>query len=499
MHWHVGLALLCGIGARLPAQNAVPAGSVAAIEAALRGHQYGMALELARDALKQRPNDPRILTLEGIACSSLGRQNEALAAFKQALKMEPNSLAALEGAAQLEFNSGDPGAESLLHRIVALQPADPTSHAMLADIAYKRNDCAAAIEQFGKATDAIAQEPSALTEYGACLLDTDHATDAAVVLQKASVIAPDDAHMVYNLAVAQQAAHLDRDALATLKPLVERASPDPDALDLAAEAHEDLEETPEAVRLLRAALVAQPGALKYYMDFAALALKHSSWQVGLDIVNLGLKELPDAAPLYVARGIFHVQLDDFAAARQDFETANRLDPRNTAATIAEGMAEIQHHDPRTALATIEAELRRHPDDAFLQYLKALAITKNGAVPGSPEFRQAMEAARKSVATKDTFIVARDLMAEMDLEAGAWDDAEKQSRLALEENPEDEKAIYHLIQALKKSGKDTRGELPGLTRKLDSLLASKRSTETTENKYKLYEPAAAPGQGTDPSQ
>jgi Flp pilus assembly protein TadD len=487
--WIAGFALstiCCG----LQAQSSGAPGNAASIEAALRQGQNDAALTMARDALKRHPGDSRILTLEGIAYSSLGRQHEALAAFQDALKFEPNSLAALEGAAQLEFDSGDPGAERLLHRIVALRPVEPTSHAMLAVIAYKHNDCVGAIEQFSKATEVIAQEPAALTEYGACLLDADRASDAAAELRKACAIRPDDTRLRYNLAVAQQAAHLDRDALATLQPLLDAANPDPDSLDLAAEAHEDLEETPEAVRLLRMALIAEPKELKYYMDFAALALKHSSWQVGLDIVNLGLKELPDVAPLYVARGVFEVQQDDFPTARKDFEIANHLDPNNTGATIAQGMSEIQQHDPKTALETIDAELRAHPDDAFLEYLKALALTKNGAGPGSREFAQALEAARKSVETKDAFVVARDLLAEMDLEAGDLAGAEKQSRLALEQNPTDEKAMYHLIQALKKSGKDSYGELPELAKRLDAQLAAKRTTETTENKYRLYEPQAA---------
>jgi Flp pilus assembly protein TadD len=493
IRWITKIALLCVSGAGLQAQNSGRSESVASIEAALRQQQNDAALDLARGALKQHPNDSRILTLEGIAFSSLGRQREALTAFQQALKIQPDSLAALEGAAQLEFNSGDSGAEALLHRIVQLQPADPTSHAMLAVIAYKRNDCAAAVEQFGKATEVIAQEPAALTEYGACLLDVDRASDAAVVLQKALAIRPYDTHLRYNLAVAQQAVHLDRDAIATLQPLIDTTDPDPDSLDLAAEAHEDLEETPEAVRLLRMALIADPKELKYYMDFAALALKHSSWQVGLDIVNLGLKELPYAASLYVAHGIFEVQLDNFSAAREDFETANRLDPNNTGATIAQGMAEIQQHDPKAALTTIDAELRNHPDDAFLEYLKALALSKNGAGPGSPEFAQALEAARKSVETKDAFPSARDLLAGLYLQAGELAGAEQQSRLALEQSSTDEKAMYHLIQALKKSGKDPRGELPELTKRLDALLAAKRTSETTETKYRLYEPQSAADQ------
>jgi hypothetical protein len=64
------------------------------------------------------------------------------------------------------------------------------------------------------------------------------------------------------------------------------------------------------------ALIADPGQLKYYMDFASLALRHSSWDVGLDIVILGLKQLPRAAPLYVARGILCIQMGGFGAARR---------------------------------------------------------------------------------------------------------------------------------------------------------------------------------------
>lgn len=487
-----GAALLYAAGVGVPAQDAGPAGSAASIEAALRRQDYSAAADLARDALQRKPDDPRLLTLEGIAYSSLGRPAEALAAFQQALKIEPDSLAAMEGAAQLQFNSGDPAAEALLVRIAVLQPQDPTVHAMLADIAYKRNDCAAAIGQFGNAAAAIAREPAALTEYGACLLDADRASDAVAVLQQALGLLPSDAHLRYNLAVAQQAAHQDREAIETLQPLLAAANPDPDALDLAAEAHEDLDDTPEAVRLLRMALVAGPRELKYYMDFAALALKHSSWQVGLDIVNLGLRELPGTAPLYVARGTFLVQQDDFAAARNDFETAARLDPSNTGAAIAQSMADLQQHDPQGALAAIDAELRAHPDDPFLEYLKALALAKNGAAPGSPEFAPALEAARKAAISDDAFAVAHDLLAQMYFDMGDLAGAETQSRLALAQSPTDEKAMYYLIRVLKKSGQDPRGELPGLTKRLDELLAGKRSSETAENKYRLYEPQPETG-------
>lgn len=261
------LILTVAIGA---GGQGVDAGGVRAIESALRHKQYIQALDLAQKQLRPTPNQAQFLTLEGIAYSSMGRDQEALAAFREALATEPDSLAALEGAAQLEFNSGDVGAEALLRHIVRLQPEEPTSHAMLAAIAYRRNDCREAVKDFGKAGVVIEREPTALTEFGACLLDQECGADAVAVLQKALALKADDPHLRYNLCVAQVAAHRNEEAIATFKPLLEGSQPDPDVLDEAAAAYEETGNTPESVRLLRMALIASPKELRYYMDFAAL-------------------------------------------------------------------------------------------------------------------------------------------------------------------------------------------------------------------------------------
>jgi len=463
---------------------------VARIQAALRNRDFVSAVEMARQSLNQNPRQPRILAMVGVASSALGHEQEALAAYRAALAIEPDSLAALEGTAQIEFNSGDPAAEDHLQRIVRLRPEEPTSHAMLAVIAYRKNDCPSAIDHFARARDVIDNQPAALTEYSACLIDQNRAEEAAPLLKKALSARPADLHMRYNLAVAQLAAGMNKDAIETLRPLIGGSSPDPDALDLAAAAHDELNETAEAVALLRAAVIAEPKELRYYMDFASLALRHSSWDVGLDIVNLGLKQLPRAAPLYVARGILNIQLAKFDSARADFETANSLDPVQTGGAISEAMAAIQQRDPASALETVEAQLRLHPGDPFLEYLKALAIFKNGTVAGNAEFNEGLAAARKAAAAEHGFTSARDLLAEMALEIRHFAEAEEQSRLALKENPSDEKAVYNLIRALHGSGNDPYGELPELTRRMSDLLTKKRNNETTENRYKLYEPDAA---------
>lgn len=483
-----GLLLILPI-AMASAGQGIDDGGILSIESALRQGQNARALELVQAQLRQTPHQVKLLTLEGIAYSAEGRDLEALSAFRAALTIAPDSLAALEGAAQLEFNAGDPGAEALLQHIVRLTPEEPTSHAMLAAIAYRRNDCRTAIQNFDKSWAVIAQETTALTEFGACLLDQDDPGKAVEVLQRALATKPDDAYLRYNLAVAQQAADQNQDAIATLKPLLESSQPSANVLDVAAAAYEGTGDTPEAVRLLRLALISNPKELKYYLDFTSLALKHSSWGVGLDVVDVGLKQLPDAAPLYVARGILKVQLSQFDEAAADFETANRLDPTQTSGAIGAGMTEMQQHDPERALATVEAQLKTHPGDSFLQFIKASALLQSAPQPGSPRFLEAMEAARRSISANPSFVLARDLLAGMYLDAGDFSEAEEQSRMVLAQNQADEKAVYHLIQALRKQGKDPHNEIPVLTKRMSQLLDKTRNTEGAENRYRLYEPDA----------
>src|SRR6185437_17059974 len=109
---------------------------------------------------------------------------------------------------------------------------------------------------------------------------------------------PDNPHARYNLAVAQNANHDAKGALETLQPILEQKEPDPDELALASSAYEEQGNTPKAVELLRQAIVLNPKNVKYYLDFATLSFNHQSFKVGIDMVNVGVKQLPKAAPLY---------------------------------------------------------------------------------------------------------------------------------------------------------------------------------------------------------
>jgi tetratricopeptide (TPR) repeat protein len=211
-------------------------------------------LQLIRAQLEQSPRDARLWTLEGIAFSGAGSDKQAMVAYNRALSISPDFLAALEGAAGLEFKAESDRAIPLLNRISKLRPAEPTSHAMLGVLAYRKHDCATAVGHFRQA---------------------------------------------------------------------------------------------------RLVLPSQP------------MYKHESYQVGVDMVNAGVKVLPTAASLYVARGILYIQMGNFQSGEADFETANKLDPRQASAAVAQGLAQLQQSNLDQALATVGEQLKSHPKDSFL--------------------------------------------------------------------------------------------------------------------------------------
>ena len=149
-----------------------------AITSAIRERNFDRAVELSRSALQRSPNDARLWAFQGIALSASGHKKEALGAYNSALRISPNYLPGLEGAAELEYNAGSERAAALLQQILKVQPDNPTAHAMLGVLDYKRRDCPSAVKHFQAAKDVVASQPAALTEYGTCLVNLERTEEA---------------------------------------------------------------------------------------------------------------------------------------------------------------------------------------------------------------------------------------------------------------------------------------------------------------------------------
>ena len=461
--------------------------AVRSITAALRAKHLQQALDLARSALRTSPKEVRILVLEGMALTGLRKDAEALAVLKTAMEISPDYVPAIEAAAEIEYRQNKPEAAAHLQHLLALRPGEPTAHAMLGTLAWKQSNCSAAVEHFRQAGAAIAAQPDALREFGACLLQTKRPEEAAGVFRQWIALRPEDRHARYSLAVSLMDAARFRDAIAALEPLARAGKPDPIALELTSTAHEALGETPQAVAVLRQAVLLDPRNVNLYLDFASLSFTHQSFEVGIDMINAGLAQKPDSGALYLARGVLYVQLAEYAKADADFEKAERLDPGRALGSAARGLSQIQQDNLDQALVTVRSQLKVNPKDEFLHYVLAELLSRQGARPGSPEFQQAVEAASEAVRLKPDFVLARDVLSRLYLQAGEGQKAIEQCRLALRDNPSDEMALYRLIRALQSSGRqDAKAEVRSLLKRFTALREEARQREVQESKYRLVE-------------
>lgn len=459
-----------------------------AIRTALRDKAFTRALELVRPALERSPADPRLWAMEGTAYAGSGNDPEALRSFAHALRIAPDNLPALEGAAQIQYDHGSAEAIPLLQHILRLNPGDLTAHGMLAVLEYQQGSWARAAEQFESAAPVFASRPAALDAWAACLVKLREFDKAREVLEQTVALNPDDHRERQVLASVDIMAEHPQDALNALAPLL-RNNADSMTLELASDAYERSHDTDRAVDALRRAILLDPENVNLYVDFATLSARHASFRVGIGVVNDGIGLEPKAAPLYFARGMLYVQLGEYEQAQSDFARAYTLDPTQTLTVAAQGLAAVQQDDLAGALSVVQQKLARNPDDPILLYVQADVLSHRSADPADAEFKTALGSAERAVALRPTLAPARSVLAKLYLQAGRYQDAALECRKALEINPDDQTAVYRLIQALRDT--DQKGEIPDLLKRLAQLRAQATQNEREQYRYALIDDGASP--------
>ncbi len=469
-----------------------PGSNIAEIQALIRSKQYDRAVALTTADLQKAPADYRLWTLKGIAHSLQGDTTQALTSFDEALHLSPSYMPALKAEVQILFQSGEKRAIPLLDRILQADPQDLTAREMLATLHRRNGDCLAAIHQFQLAADAINHHSESLEAYGYCLFEMKQPDKAVPVFELLVSLAPDRIYPKYDLALVQVASKQYEAAIKTLEPLLTDDQKDPDVLSLASQAYEATKNTPRAVALLRQAIVLSPTTAAYYAAFASLCLEHDSFQVGVEMMNVGLKYIPDDPSIYLSRGLLYIELAQFEKAEADFSRVERLGAFQSLGSYALDLAQVQKNDPEAALANVRSQLREHADDALLNYFLAQSLINLAPDVQSENFREAKRAALKAASVKPDYVPVHDLLAAIHMQDGEYSQAIDECRIALRYDPSDETATYHLLIALKHSGHTE--ELAALSRRLAQLHRESLQRENERKSFRLIKADAPTGPG-----
>lgn len=469
--------------------------TIDSIETQIRARDYDQALRLAESALHAAPRDSRLWTLQGIALSLTQKPRAASRAFETALSISPNDPAALRGEVQILYQSQDQRAIPLLEKILRQDGSDSTAHEMLATLEARHDNCKPAVDQFALSGDATRTHPASLELWGDCLIRLHRPADAVPVFQQLStLVALPAVWPRYDWAVALVEAQQNDAAVTVLQPIIASDHPDPDTLRLASDAYEALGQTPKAVALLRQAIVLNPTNPAYYVAFTALCMNHESFQVGIDMLDVGIRRIPRDPSLYLSRGLLYAQMAQYDRAEADFRMAELLQPQQSLSAYAMDLTDLQKNKPEAAIAKVRAQLKGHPESPLLHFLLAKLLWSQGNKTGSAAMAEAEKQASTAVALKPDLTEARDLLADIDISSGRYDQAARQCHLTLEQDPSDQTAIYHLIIALRHTEQGRAShEISELVTRLSALQQRSLEQETARKHFSLVESQSAPAQ------
>jgi superkiller protein 3 len=465
-----------------------PAGADAtAIRDALRRGQFDAALQAADRQLKQAPGDFQTWTLKGVALQMMGRESDALAAFRKALSVAPKYVPALQAAAQLEYSAKNPDCRRTLERLLELQPENRTAHAMLGVLAYERQDCPTAVRSFGAAGTELTANALTEWQYGSCLFALGRPAEAAERFRQL-LGRKENAEVRYNLALSLYEAKRFDEALAAIQPLAGVEHPEADSLALVGSIWEEKGRTPEAIAALRRALELYPRQERLYLDLASICYDHQAVELGIEVLQSGIRNLPGEARLYATLGLFLTQLGRTAEAETVFRRAEELAPEDSYGAVSQGVTMLDRGDLAGSVRILRAQLERNPRNAKTMAILARALLQTTRSPEEPEFQEARKLLEEALALDPSDAHAAALLGKCYLTAGDLPRAIGMLERALRLDPADRTAAYQLMMCYQRTGSTEKGAR--LEARLRDMLAAEKNLERDRDRYRLLKAAPA---------
>ncbi len=478
----IALAALLAMASPCAAQDAP---GYAQAEALVRQGQWDSGITMLKQILAASPDNLKARNLLGIALTNKGDLAGANREYRQILKAAPKFYAALNNLAINELALKDvASAERHLNAALKLAPNDPVIHAYLGEIAFSREDYTNASSHLSRAGQFL-EQPSVATHLAQSYLETGQEEAALAILRKLEKAAlgakaqfsvglalaqhglygeaipyfelvrqafPDSYDAGFDLANCYVEAKQYPQAIEVLRGLKERGPKTAELDNLLGEAYEGNQQINEAIDALREATLLAPEEEDNYLDLAALCIDHNAFDLGLEILNVGLHYRPESDRLIFQRGILHAMQSQFELADQDFQLANKLAPEKNLSYAGLGVSYMQTGNLPEAVRTLRQRTKEKPSDSLLQYLLGKALIRSGVNPGDPQFAEAQGAFEQSVKVSPAFAPSHVELGKLKLREGRVDEAVELLEKARSLDPQDKAAYSQLAMAYRRQGK-----------------------------------------------
>ncbi len=457
----------------------------------LRAGRTDQALAFFEEAGKHNPNDVKVLNMIGATLCLRNRTLDSIPYFEKALRIDQSFSPARKNLALAEFNLGRYD-DAKTHWLSLLEAPALRAQAslFLGMIASEQRQHKDAVRHFEQAGDLINSQPQSLIGFARSLGhegDSVRADDLLGMLRgRSDLTAADYADIaallsargrheeaLADLARAEQLdprlpglgyyrvdllakAGRSDEALALAEDLSNR-SPDGRLLTLLAEIAEGSGKLETAIEALRTAIQIEPRAEDHYLELSALCTKYRNSALALEILDLGLRQLPRSYRLLVQKGITLGHSQNHDEAKKVFSRAIALGDDHSVALAALAVSQLLSGEMPEALTTLRGGLDRFPKDFYIHYLYGFALDRSRAEKGAETdaAQMAVSHLRTAIRLSADFSSAYYRLGKLLIESDP-DAAIRNLEAAVRLNPDSVAAKYQLGQLYLDQGRREEG-------------------------------------------
>jgi serine/threonine-protein kinase len=326
--------------------------------------EYEEACVARAEVVRLQPSAENFVEL-GIALREAGKVKPAIAAFRAALKREPNLASAHRGMGGALARLGNQaGAEASFQEALRLAPRDAETldnyGAFLCDHLRRHDDAVAA---FRKALQIRPDLTGPRVNLAVALMGKGDAAAAGKELNEALRQAPEsaEAHRVLG-ALQCDFLHRYQDAAVSLRRAIELSPKDPVAHFNLGQALMRLKDTAGAEAAFRQALRLAPGLAEAHDRLGDVLFQRQAWKEAARAYRLAIRHKPGLAGAHNSLGTTLDRMGDVDGAIAAYRAAIRAQPKFPWAYKNLGGCLVRKGDRKGAIAAFTMAIRQ--DDAY---------------------------------------------------------------------------------------------------------------------------------------
>ncbi len=302
--------------------------------------------------------------------------------------------------------------------------------------------------------------------------------EAIPSLLKAQAEVPGDYTAQFNLALCYLGVGEFKHAISTLTDLRNSGHDSAAVNNLLAQSYIGDGQIRPALEALTAASRQTPKDETLYAFVADACTDHYDYGVGLQVVDLGLRQLPGSARLHYERALFLARLDRLEEAKPEFQLVSKLSPGSDLAYLAMIQQSLYEDKVPQALSLAREGIKTGHRDYQMLSLLGTVLMHAGAAPGQPEFIEARKALEASVAAQPSYSTSQIALGKLYMMEGRRRDAVAHLEIGRQLEPRNPSVYVSLAALYRQLGDRTKAH--ECLAMLSELLKEKTATAGSPN-------------------